>query len=490
MKYLNYFFKGFLSLLMLSSISCVDDDTVVSDKNELVLYEQSVHLVSILNNFSENIAQPTEVSPCFDFVYPIKLIYNTEATVELKSYSGLRTAIINQSDNFNLEGLVFPIDIIFSGTSVTQKITSETELLEVLTICRIKPFKTAFDEVYDRCFQLQFPISLGQVDKDNLVFQTQQELTTFMQNQPSNFQPQFIFPITIVDEALQTKKTVTTYYEIYQIINACPDIFELCPAYDFSVASTSDFNLSYTFERINNSSSTFSQYDWTIDGIVVKTDGGVSGSNILTYDFSLPGFYTVCIVSTEACVGETQFCKEINIPAYCAPLSFVPTQLPNSLEFNFTADFVDKDVLEYNWLIDGVLVEANDGGIAGDNLLNYTFAPGSYDVCIEAASVSCPEGMQYCIPVEVLPICPQLAFTYEKLLGLPLYRFTADFPEKDDITYSWYIDDAFIEADGGAAGGDNLLQYNLLLGVYEVCIRYQSTECPEGVEFCEIVTIL
>ena len=471
-------------------VSCVNDDTTISTTNEPALYDQSIHLVSVLNDFSKNIAQQPETDQCFSFKYPIKLSYNTDATVELNSYAGLRTAITNQSDNFNIVGLVFPIEILFYETSTMLKITSENEFLEVLNNCRIRSFRTEFDEFYNRCFDLDFPFSILQSKDQPTVINTSQEFNAFLQNQQTGFQPVFDFPITLIDKETQVKRTVATYYEIYQTINSCPDIFELCSAYDFSVESTSSLELTYTFERSNPTSIEFSPYTWSVDGVAVKSDGGASGNNLLEYSFSQPGFYTVCIASQEACLGTTQFCKEIEVPEYCAPLSFISSQETNSLESNFTADFTDRDALQYSWFIDGVLIEANDGCLLGDNVFNFTFAPGFYNVCIEAVSVSCPQGMQYCMQIEVAPICPQLEFTYEKLLLLPLYSFTADFPEKNDVTYSWYIDNVFIEEDGGGVGGDNVMQYNLLVGVYEVCIRYQSPECPDGIEFCETVTVL
>ncbi|TYP72860.1 hypothetical protein BD809_106110 [Aquimarina intermedia] len=559
-------------------VSCVNDDTTISTTNEPALYDQSIHLVSVLNDFSKNIAQQPETDQCFSFKYPIKLSYNTDATVELNSYAGLRTTITNQSDNFNIVGLVFPIEISFPENLATLKITSENEFLEVLNNCRIRSFRTEFNEFYNRCFDLDFPFSILQSNNQPTVINTSQEFNIFLQSQQTGFQPVFDFPITLIDKETQVKRTVATYYEIYQTINSCPDIFELCPAYDFSVESTSSLELTSTFVRSNPTSIEFSPYTWSVDGVAVKSDGGASGNNLLEYSFSQPGFYTVCIESQEACLDATQFCKEIVVPEYCAPLSFISSQVTNSLEFNFTADFADRDALQYSWFIDGVLIEANDGGLlgdnvfnftfapgshtvcieavsascpqgmeyceeiivpeycsllsfvasqvpnsldytftadfkdrdvqkynwlingvlieaddggpTGDNLLNYTFAPGSYTVCIEAVSASCPQGMQYCMQIEVAPICPQLEFTYEKLLLLPLYSFTADFPEKNDVTYSWYIDNVFIEEDGGGVGGDNVMQYNLLVGVYEVCIRYQSPECPDGIEFCETVTVL
>lgn len=88
--------------------------------------------------------------------------------------------------------------------------------------------------------------------------------------------------------------------------------------------------------------------------------------------------------------------------------------------------------------------------------------------------------------------CPELNFTFEQTDTFNLgYRFEASFPDIAIVgSYSWFVEDQFIENDGTDNQGDNILIRNFdLPGTYEVCIKTETPDCPEGVEFCKTVAV-
>lgn len=88
--------------------------------------------------------------------------------------------------------------------------------------------------------------------------------------------------------------------------------------------------------------------------------------------------------------------------------------------------------------------------------------------------------------------CPNLSFSFELTDQFNLgYQFTADFPDIEVVgTYDWFVDGQFIESDGPNNQGDNLLMRDFgSSGTYEVCIKAETPNCPEGIEFCKQIDV-
>ncbi|SEL85706.1 hypothetical protein SAMN04487910_3497 [Aquimarina amphilecti] len=88
--------------------------------------------------------------------------------------------------------------------------------------------------------------------------------------------------------------------------------------------------------------------------------------------------------------------------------------------------------------------------------------------------------------------CPNLDFTSDLTDQFNLeYQFTADFSEIEEVgTYDWFVDGQFIESDGPNNQGDNLLIRDFgSPGTYEVCIKAETPNCPEGIEFCKQIEV-
>ena len=91
---------------------------------------------------------------CFDFVYPIELIYNNGSTVTVNSFQELITVIINSTPNLYIVGIVFPFDVeVYNPvTNEIEIITihNETEFIALLESCDLGndcPCPTDYDPV-------------------------------------------------------------------------------------------------------------------------------------------------------------------------------------------------------------------------------------------------------------------------------------------------------------------------------------------------------
>ncbi len=174
----------------------------------------------------------------------------------------------------------------------------------------------------------------------------------------------------------------------------------------------------------------------------------------------------------------------------CPQLSF-DTDFAGGTSYVFTADFPGRDDLfSYDWFINDDFIETDGTGVQGDHTLSRTFDPGGYEVCIRAITDDCVVGVEYCEFLEVEDPCPELFFETAQINDVT-YKFTATFPLKDEIVYSWNIfrEDMLIFSEVEDEVGDNKLEFQFDPGAYEICLRAEVEGCPEVVWFCDDIVI-
>ena len=183
----------------------------------------------------------------------------------------------------------------------------------------------------------------------------------------------------------------TSYCKEIVVESFCPALF-----YEFDLEpGSTNYTFTAAFDGIQEVT-----YDWTIDGELIETDGGVEGDNILVQDLA-PGSYSVCLKAiTRTCPEGVEFCREIVVASVCPDLFFVAEQEGDTPSYNFFADFAGMNEITYSWTINGDVIE-QDGGGNGDNTLFYQFSPGTYNVCIIAETPDCPEGTDFCLEIVV-----------------------------------------------------------------------------------------
>ncbi|MGY3794123.1 hypothetical protein [uncultured Aquimarina sp.] len=232
---------------------------------------------------------------------------------------------------------------------------------------------------------------------------------------------------------------------------------------------------------------------WSIDGEDVAS-GNLDdiASQIFEYQFE-EGTYTVCVrVASDACPIEV--CKEIEVDIDetnpCPDLFFETRQLDRPNSYKFIADFPGIEETRFEWFINGEVV-VTDGQNA-DNYLFWDFEEvGTYEVCIKTETPDCPEGTSYCKVIEVQEVderCPELFFIAEQDGDNPAYYFQVEFEGADQIEWlGWYINGEFVEDSNN--GDNNRFYYQFAPGRYEVCLKTETPECPQGTSYCKVIEI-
>ncbi|GAA4276334.1 hypothetical protein [Aquimarina mytili] len=162
--------------------------------------------------------------------------------------------------------------------------------------------------------------------------------------------------------------------------------------------------------------------------------------------------------------------------------------------YKFTADFPNIEETAYEWFVNDSLVDSELILDDRDNMYVGFFEPGIYNICIFSETPECPEGTSYCKTLRVgvtNPACPELKFitrTDTLPSGKVNYKFIADFEGIEEVSYGWFINGDLVE--DSAPGEDNYLRWDFEKpGVYEVCIKTETPDCPEGTSYCEEVVV-
>ena len=107
-----------LSLIVLSS--CKNNDDIVE---QMANVTQSEALQTALDNLDTNLNDDGTLNDianpvgniifdfCFDFVYPIELVYNNGTTVTANSFEDLILILINSTEELFIVGIEFPFQV-------------------------------------------------------------------------------------------------------------------------------------------------------------------------------------------------------------------------------------------------------------------------------------------------------------------------------------------------------------------------------------------
>ncbi len=175
------------------------------------------------------------------------------------------------------------------------------------------------------------------------------------------------------------------------------------------------------------------------------------GDESITYDFSTPGAYDVCLSGEEIGGSEaTNICKTV-YPGCDADASF--TVSANDLSVSATNTSTNAD--DYNWVVDGIYSSSTD--------MAHTFSEaGTYEVCLTASNTSQNCSDEYCTDITVTApaALPEVGFDFfVNNLQVSFNNFSAN-----ASFYEWTLDgDVFSTAAGPLLTLESV-------GTYEVCL--------------------
>ncbi|WP_299606963.1 hypothetical protein [uncultured Aquimarina sp.] len=234
-------------------------------------------------------------------------------------------------------------------------------------------------------------------------------------------------------------------------------------------------------------------YEWFVDGELVETESQQNErDNTLDLSSYNPGTYNVCIkVETPDCPEGTEFCREITIEEEmdgCPDLKFT-----RDGEYLF-ADFEGIDTLEfYAWKVtgenleNGEIIENEGTSNQGDNKFSLeNLEEGTYTVCLISESPTCTS-TEYCEEITIegdgdgQGSCPDLTLSSEGSIVV------ASISGTDDIeSFNWFVNNEPLAAEDLQIQGTtitlDLSDYNP--GSYEVCVKFESNDCAQGIEAC------
>ncbi len=372
---------------MVLASSCVNDDTFFPDNTGSEKITSTTALITVLNDLKtrNEVTDIVESDLCFTFKYPIILGYNNDSTIKINDFRGLIGATLSQSENFNIIGLQFPVEIVFRESNSVFRVENDEALVNVLRECQVKTFREDFNTLYRQCFKFEYPITLNDKEKNEITIDNDQGVDSFLLDQGVGYQPDFKFPIKI-SVAPDFKTTeLSSYYEFYEIINdcvGCPDIrFEIKALSDNIYQFIPDIEIKdgyQLFFKINNE---------------VIPDQVING-NSFTRQF-YPGAYEVCIKAiTPDCPDGIEFCKELVVEPICPEITYAYEQVLTSNIYRFTPSVVGLDGnVTIGWYVNDVFIKDE---LLSAQLVEIELSLGRNVVCARIETQQCPNGAQHC----------------------------------------------------------------------------------------------
>jgi len=351
---------------------------------------KTLDLFSLLNYYLDS-DRPTN---CFSIIFPLELAYNNGIIISVEDLSGMNEAIENQSKSFYIEGVVLPILVNKNG--VLSSIEDKEALKLLVNGCEIPRLTDFLDDFEYQCFELAFPFTLIN-NTDTLIIENEEMYHDIKASLGADFLPEFQFPMTV--EVYETDETIeiSSYYELFQIINSCKP----CPEGDIII--NPEYDGSYTFKAVYHRDDTPINYKWYINEDFIG-EGHTNTDDSLVLE--LPeGEFEICLKSFGTdCNAGTFSCRTITVERPCPVLFFEQEKSSeNPLVYYFYADFTFQNEISYEWVVykndDPIYLEEELPGIT-DSKLTYEFTAGSYRICIEKENVNqnC-QLAQYCTEI-------------------------------------------------------------------------------------------
>ena len=134
------------SILMVLFVftSCTNDDSIVDlpqNMQESETITTVMGLMSQLYDQNGNLNSDNDFEICFDFVYPLELMFNNGTTVTVNSEEELIDVMMNSTEELYITGIVFPFDVeLYNETTDTVEIVTinnEEEFAALLESCDI-----------------------------------------------------------------------------------------------------------------------------------------------------------------------------------------------------------------------------------------------------------------------------------------------------------------------------------------------------------------
>ncbi len=170
------------------------------------------------------------------------------------------------------------------------------------------------------------------------------------------------------------------------------------------------------------------------------------------------------------------------------------------IQFSVDIDSVNNTVaikaegiedLTYQWYVNDVLIDSVNLDDITDDIFDFEFEPGTYNVCITAQSEQCDRTLEFCQEVEIpdpnQEECLGLQFRTDKKSD-HAYKFFAEFDGIENVEYTWWVNDDSIKTEPLGADRAHFIEWEFPVGEHIVCIVAESEDCGE-VEYCKEIVV-
>jgi hypothetical protein len=279
-----------IALMMLFSLfntSCKKD---IETKDEKQI-EESASVKSVLNSLrvgpsqNQNNQNPTQTQNalnqylCFEFSYPVSIIYNDGTTQSLADDTEFANAIAGQTNSHYIINFVYPFDVVLANGN-TQTINNDTEFSDLVNSCQTtNPNAPLPTDAY--CFDFVYPVTLIYNDGSTLVVNDDNEFdNACFSGNASHYIDHIAYPFDVVDINGQNQ-TIDNAVAFQALVDSCNG-----PVVDFAYLPSSDtfagcIELVYPVTLVYSDGTTATvnsdqEYDAALSG---------STSNHFVYDF-------------------------------------------------------------------------------------------------------------------------------------------------------------------------------------------------------------
>jgi len=209
-------------------------------------------------------------------------------------------------------------------------------------------------------------------------------------------------------------------------------------------------------------------------------DGGTnSGANNVGHTYFEPGEYTVCVQAwTGVCPDGVEVCTTVLVPdcEFECPEAIVATELECGL-WSF-ALYPGNAVIGGSWVF-------GDGQVANaeGNTVTHEFSEsGEYTVEVNSSLNQPCFNNYFTTTIDVVVCVEECGLEVEIIAqeGNTIVMQATDFPEGAQIHW---------EVNGSIVAIDSVATLELQPGENEICVNYETPECPQGVFWCDTITI-
>ncbi len=218
-----------ISILFLNSCSYEkyeEDSLIPNESISLRITIQAIKKINQLNtikitDIQDKMMVNSSLELCFNFNYPINIVYKDNSTINVTSFSQLIQLILNESQENHMSQIKYPFSVIMASNNQEVSILNESAFENLIEECGY--FTLAFSEIkeaYIDCFDFNYPVSViingnqynfnDESDAVNLAATFNQEVNSF----------NFVYPFSIKKQN-NPNINIPDYYTMTTVIASC-----------------------------------------------------------------------------------------------------------------------------------------------------------------------------------------------------------------------------------------------------------------------------